>query len=620
MNVGKLNQLIAKVQTAFALGISNLWRVFVYRVALKTGIHPVCRQKAVLPTGPFYTPATTGCTSPCADTIDRWTNQALYFGWLQVPIGDAPPDWHFNPLTQTRISEPKQPWWKISDFNTSTGDIKGVWEASRFSWVLAETQQAVAGDPKSLVNLNTWLADWCHNNPAYLGPNWKCGQEASIRVMHLSMASLILGQHLAPVPALMALIRIHLNRIAPTLSYAIAQDNNHGTSEAAALFIGGTWLLRIEGGRDTGRWAKTGRHWLENRVSRLIASDGSFSQHSINYHRVLVDTLCMVEIWRRAMDLPAFSNRFQSRCIAAAEWLVAMIDSKSGDAPNLGANDGANLFPLMDAKYRDFRPTAKLAYALFKDAAILPEKNGNSQFAWLKVTPPSNRLNAENCSCVFPKGGYVVLHGETSWALVRYANFRFRPSHADCLNFDLWQQGQNILRDGGTFSYNTEERWLNYFSGTASHNTIQFDDRDQMPRLGRFLFGAWLKMDECTNLHQTNNSISWTGAYTDWQKAWHRRTVSVTNDTWRIKDEISGFKEKAILRWRLKPEHWLLENNSCSSNLAQINVHSSASPRRIELVTGWGSLFYQQKTEIPVLEVEVGPGQWTLETEINLKT
>ena len=41
----------------------------------------------------------------------------------------------------------------------------------------------------------------------------------------------------------MELVYIHLKRIESTISYAIAQDNNHGTSEAAALFIGGSWLL-----------------------------------------------------------------------------------------------------------------------------------------------------------------------------------------------------------------------------------------------------------------------------------------------------------------------------------------------------------------------------------------
>ena len=75
----------------------------------------------------------------------------------------------------------------------------------------------------------------------------------------------------------------HLRRIAPTIRYAIAQDNNHGTSEAAALFIGGTWLALL--GEPAGRrWAVRGRRWLEDRAGRLIGVDGSFSQYSLNYH------------------------------------------------------------------------------------------------------------------------------------------------------------------------------------------------------------------------------------------------------------------------------------------------------------------------------------------------
>ena len=50
----------------------------------------------------------------------------------------------------------------------------------------------------------------------------------------------MLGQVSRPEPGLPALLAVHLKRIAPTLHYAMAQDNNHGTSEAAALFIGGT--------------------------------------------------------------------------------------------------------------------------------------------------------------------------------------------------------------------------------------------------------------------------------------------------------------------------------------------------------------------------------------------
>src|SRR6185503_7196639 len=108
--------------------------------------------------------------------------------------------------------------------------------------------------------LNHWLSDWSVTNPPYHGPNWKCGQEASIRVMHLLVGAILLGQAHAPEPGLVALVAAHLQRIAPTMSYAIGQQNNHGTSEAAALFAGGDFLARAGDARGL-RWSALGRHW-----------------------------------------------------------------------------------------------------------------------------------------------------------------------------------------------------------------------------------------------------------------------------------------------------------------------------------------------------------------------
>ena len=204
--------------------------------------------------------------------------------------------------------------------------------------------------------------------------------------------------------------------------------------------------------------------------------------------------------------------------------------------------------------------------------------------------------------------------------MIRFASFSFRPGHADCLHLDLWHKGRNILRDGGTFSYNTEPRWLEYFSGTESHNTVQFDGRSQMPRIGRFLFGAWLKMEQCSAICDEGETTSWSGAYTDWQGCRHKRCVTAReNGTWRVRDEISGYSEKAILRWRLMPGDWTLASDCCDSSSARIEVMASVPLRRLELVTGWESQHYQQKSELPVLEVEVGPGNCSIETEITLK-
>src|SRR5690606_32161600 len=125
-----------------------------------------------------------------------------------------------NLLNGRSIKSPERSWWQIPDFDPETGDIKVIWEASRFDWVLAFAQRMAAGDAKALDQMNQWLSDWCDKNPPYCGPNWKCGQEASIRIMHLAMASLLTGQHTASAGALLDLVRVHLQRIAPTISYA----------------------------------------------------------------------------------------------------------------------------------------------------------------------------------------------------------------------------------------------------------------------------------------------------------------------------------------------------------------------------------------------------------------
>jgi hypothetical protein len=96
-------------------------------------------------------------------------------------------------------------------------------------------------------------------------------------------------------------------------------------------------------------------------------ADGSFSQYSVNYHRLMLDTYSLVEHWRRGLELPAFSPRLYDRLAAATRWLQALTQPETGDAPVLGANDGARLLPLGDSDYRDYRPAVQLAMALFLD-------------------------------------------------------------------------------------------------------------------------------------------------------------------------------------------------------------------------------------------------------------
>ncbi|MDD2367092.1 MAG: alginate lyase family protein [Desulfuromonadaceae bacterium] len=620
-----------KLKTYWKLGLSSVARVAFYRAACIIGWY---RQRmpinywgcgtvfysSDLSSSPSISFESRAILLERAEALLK--GKLCYFSDGMKQVG-SPPDWFLDPFSGQRLS-PGGHWSKVNEF--SAADIKTVWEASRFEWVpLLARAWRVSGDSRYIDTLNQWLHDWVLRNPFNAGPNWKCGQEASIRIINLMLGSFLLDVQRNPSPALVALIELHCSRIRPTIKYAVAQNNNHGTSEAAALYLGGSWLLGVDPlipvalRRQAQQWRDLGRTLLEDRVLHLVAVDGSFSQYSVNYHRVLVDTLCQVEVWRQEYGDKPFSRSYTERCQAAVEWLAQVTDADTGDAPNMGANDGARLYNLSSTPYRDFRATVQLASLLFNKYKVYAEGSWNEPLQWLGRNTNHDVVELRRDSVVHKNGGDVLLHGVNSHAMIRFAHFQFRPSHADCLHFDLWHKGRNILRDGGTYSYNTDPQFLDYFSGSRSHNTVQFDDRNQMPRLGRFLFGDWLSMSECGGIEKYNGSVSWSGAYYDRQKAWHRRFVSIENGIWKVIDTINGFEKKAVLRWRLIPDEWQLNKTICHSSHAQISVVTDAPVNRFELVTGWESLHYLQKTELPVLEVEVGPGRWTIETDIILK-
>lgn len=598
---------LARADTYVRLGLVNVAKVAAYKLGLKSGLHPVQRITASVAQPPFFHPIEAEYKN--AEPNRSWTDWLWYFGKHKVPFVSVPPDWFSNPFSDSVQPDAKLDWWSIPDFGN--GDIKGLWELSRMDWAVAWATTAACGEASALERLNIWLADWANCNPPFKGPNWKCGQEASIRVMHLVVAAWVLGQDKTPEAGLIDLLRAHLERISPTTSYAIGQQNNHGTSEAAALFIGGSFMEGHDARADT--WVRRGRSLLENLAATLIETDGSFSQYSVTYHRMMLETYALLEAWRRHRRLPAFSERLRGRLAAATNWLWTVTDAQSGDAPNIGANDGACLLQLVGSDYRDFRPSIQLAAALFLDADAFGSGPWAIPLRWLGV-PKGKTCNAPS-SQSFDQGGYHVLRNSSTTAVLRYPRFRFRPSQADALHLDLWHNGINLLRDAGTYSYNIEG--AEWFSGTAAHNTIEFDGRDQMPRLGRFLFGDWPQAEAVTPVSDDGVTAQAAAAYTDSIGARHHRAIKLSDGSLTCRDIISGDFKLACIRWRLAPGDWRVEGSVVHNGANSICIEIDGVPIPPTLNSTFESRYYLHKAEIPEISVEVSrPG--TLVTKITL--
>jgi hypothetical protein len=488
----------------------------------------------------------------------------------------------------------------------AAGDIKTLWEQGRFGFVFPLVRAfARSGDPRYAEGFWHALENWRQANPPQRGPHWKCGQEVALRLMTLVFGFLALRHESATTARREALlseiVEVSAGRIEGNIAYALSQNNNHGISEAAGLYTAGIVLQRP-------RWVEKGRHLLDRLAQQLIYDDGSFSQHSANYHRLMLHVyLWAIRLGDVASDpLPP---RVRERVRAAGQWLRTLMDPRTGQVSNLGANDGAHFLDLTDLGYLDYRPTVQAVGAIVDRAGWLPAGPWDELALWLGAqwSSPGETQKAERCHH-FPHGGYAVFRDNQTVALFRCPErLRHRPVHCDLLHFDLWHKGTNVLRDGGTYSYNCEAPWQDYFPGTAAHNTLQFDHHDQMPRLGRFLFGHWPTLSISNGMSaEAPYMAAW---FVDWKGCRHHRSVFATANGFRIVDRIQGYQEKAVLRWRLAPQwKWMLRGDECRCDACMIRVTARPGPSVCELTTGWESLHYLERTELPVLQASVVSG------------
>ncbi len=608
-----------KLATYWRLGLANIARVAWYQLRLRSGWlrHQLPIGEPVV--GEFFVADDVTISKWSESTVKQLTGQdylsdcirdCILFGNIPISL-TSPCPWLTSVLNQKSFAHSAQHWSLISDFASGVGDIKGVWEPSRFTWAIHFAQRYVIdGDPKWISQLNEWIADWSQHNPFNQGPNWKCAQETSMRVLHLSAVALTFKNPSATLP-LQTFLKQHLTRILPTMGYAMAQDNNHGTSEAAALYIGGSWLLKATPNDSFAkRCVDKGRAYLHNRVQHLILNDGTFSQYSVTYHRLLLDSLSLVELWRRLLDLPSFSESYKNSAGKASEWLQTLVEPSTGDAPNLGSNDGAHILNFAHAAYRDFRPTVELASQLFLARGCYDDPASQTIRELFDLDGRGSPIQVGTRD--FHIGGLGVLRFPRGMCALKIPSFVFRPVQADIFHLDLWLDGENLLPDGGTYSYNTDAEWLVYFSGCRSHNTVEFDGHEPMPKVSRFLYGQWPQYH-----HWSIDDESMECEYTQWQGVRHYRKVHLTETALVVIDRFCGVTEKAVLRWRLAANReWQVDKHRVFDQKISLTVECDQQISGFDVTQGAQSLYYGQKSLLPVLEVSTEQDA-TITTTIN---
>lgn len=474
--------------------------------------------------------------------------------------------------------------------SSGEGDWRRVWEAGRFGWaMLLGRAYHLTKDERYARTFWNYTQTFLQANPPYLGLHWISGQEVALRIIALTFAMQVFAtSHESTEDRLAALslsIAAHALRIPPGLFYARAQNNNHLLSEAVGLYTAGLALPDHPRARG---WRKLGWRWLNHALQTQIAENGTYVQHSCNYHRLMLqEALWAYRLASRAGDQlpPATQQRLQ----AATKWLHALLDPFSGGVPNLGANDGAYILPLTSRHSSDYRPVVQAAGVAFLNEAFFGAGEWNEMSLWL--CPSSmDRSGSERYGEPARRHPDWPPHrldnpANKSWAYLRVARFTDRPSHADQLHVDLWWRGINLAQDAGSYLYNAPPPWDNSLARSEVHNTLCLDGQDQMRRGGRFLWLDWAQAQVLN--HEVNTEEGWErwiAEHDGYRRLGviHRRGLTAWRDgRWLVEDWVlprtnhvaTGRLHHIRLHWLMPDWPWRIENKGRITELHLASPH-----------------------------------------------
>lgn len=490
------------------------------------------------------------------------------FSNMQLDYG-KPINWHYNPMSDFTYDKNIK-WFKINDFNINSGDIKVVWEVSRFThFFYFSRAYIITKDIKYYNAFSEQLDNWLIENKYSYGVNYKCGQEATIRmincIINYSIFNFYKLTNKKDKDNMINLIRYSYKKILSNFFYAYkCIKNNHTLSEIVGLIVG-AWCSC-----DNVRLKKYYK-LLEKEIKKQFFDDGGYIQYSFNYQRYSLQLLEFILSirYKTGIDLSYRSKELIKKSVL----MMYQIQDYTGDVPNYGYNDGTFLFPVTMCGYRDFRSVLNTVYYMLEGENLYTKGKYDEELFWFVNDYKSyKKINKSNKKCEdnkdnkskinknhlnyinsmyslvddyklnniikkpskFEITGLYTLRHNLGFIMIILNNYKARPSHMDQLHIDLWYKGINIFCDSGTYSYadNTGDE----LTLTQSHNTVVVDNKNQMCKHGVFII---YKRTYTKNIIFRDNYFE--GTMVSKNGYSHTRTVNKINDNnYVIKDKIDG--------------------------------------------------------------------------------
>jgi hypothetical protein len=240
---------------------------------------------------------------------------------------------------------------------------------------------------------------------------------------------------------------------------------NHRTLELYAIFLAGVVFPEM---RDAKHWVEFALAELARNMQTDLLPDGVHCELSTDYHQLVVKNyLCVRRLAQlNGIRVPA---EMDERLTRALEFCMH-VHKPDGVVPALSDGDARSFLDLLSQGH---------------------ELYGREDMLYVATQGQCGRPPRER-SVHFPDGGYAIVRsgwGEcgTAFSDEQYLVLDCGPlgagnhGHFDCLSFELAAYGRSLIVDPGRYTYSEagDVNWRVTFRGTAYHNTVSVDGKNQ---------------------------------------------------------------------------------------------------------------------------------------------
>lgn len=510
------------------------------------------------------------------------------FSSIELDYGN-PIRWHYNPITGIESSRDDK-WYRIPDFDTELGDIKAVWEASRFTHFLYFVRAyLLTSNKKYYEAFSVQLEHWLKSNTYSCGANYKCGQECTLRMINALMAYTVFKDSRVTTDKdeenITKLVEGSYKKVLSNFFYAHnCIRNNHTFSEICGLIIG-AWCCKDEVG------VRKAYKLLDREIEHQFLSDGGFTQYSFNYQRFTLQLIeCIYKVSEKTGCIITQKERVKNSVL-----LMYQVQDESGDVPNYGSNDGALIFPVTACGYRDFRPVLNTVYALIEGKRLYKPGDYDEELLWFGGEKASV-VDIKRMASAFHDAGFYTLRHDRGFLMTCLQHFTSRPAHMDQLHIDLWHKGVNMLCDSGTYSYANELG--KELTSTKGHNAVKLAGVEQMNKRGAFMVLDWIVREDVMH---NGNDFSGTMISKNGYK--HKRTINKTSQGYVILDEVNGNGEYCEFYFHTPCEAKLIPGGFELLDKGSLICVIKANSKDIVVKKAYRSVFYLKDEEISCVTV-----------------